>query len=75
MRKLLGPSSKVWACAQIGHSDNKLTIWGTSLPQELAEFLDAQARYRVTIAVLGRQLRLEVDWRSKHWNAIEVRSR
>lgn len=46
-----------------------------TLPQELAEFLDAQGRYRVTIAVLGRQLRLEVDWRSKHWNAIEVRSR
>jgi hypothetical protein len=58
----------------IDHNDNKLTIWGASLSQALTKFLNVRARYRVTIAVLGRQLRLEVDWRKKRWNLMQVRS-
>jgi nucleoside 2-deoxyribosyltransferase len=70
-----GPTEAHINIFHIDHGDNKLTIWGASLPQALQKFLDAKARYRVTFAVLGRQLRLEVDWRAKRWDKVEVHSR
>jgi nucleoside 2-deoxyribosyltransferase len=71
----LGPSEAHINIFHIDHNQNKLTIWGASLPLALQKFLDVKARYRVTFAVLGRQLRLEVDWCAKRWDKVEVHSR
>jgi hypothetical protein len=57
----------------IDRSDNKITKWqGTaSLPVEFFDF-KAGATYRLTISVMARQTRIEIDWEGQ-WDTIVVR--
>jgi hypothetical protein len=57
----------------IDHRENKLTLWGVSMPQTLSDFLSAQAKYRVTLSVMGRQLQLEMGWHGQ-WDTISVQA-
>jgi hypothetical protein len=53
----------------VNHNNNKLIIWRLNpMPKALADFLAPKARYRVTVAVTGRQIQLEVDWRQNAMN-------
>jgi hypothetical protein len=56
----------------IDHDDNKLTIWKFDMPQPLQEFFDAKGIYRVTVTVLGRNIRLDVDW-PRDWKTMTVK--
>ncbi len=55
----------------IDHRDNKLTFWVVPMPASLSEFLSQKATYRVAIAVLGKQIKLDIVWRGQ-WNTIMV---
>lgn len=66
-----GLSTKYVNVFHIDHNENKLTIW-RSLPNALlSEFLNENARYRVTVSVMGRQIQLNIDW-DGHWNTMRV---
>jgi hypothetical protein len=56
----------------IDHNDNKLTIWRFDMSQTLKDFLDAKGIYRVTVAVLGRKVRLDIDW-PNDWRTMAVK--
>jgi len=58
----------------VDHHDNKLTIWRFDIPQALQKFLDAKASYRVTVAVLDRKIRLDIDWH-RDWRTMTVKAR
>jgi hypothetical protein len=52
-------------------------MWGVPIPDALAEFLDDQANYRVTIsvtgsAVIGKKIQLDIVWRGD-WKTMEVK--
>jgi nucleoside 2-deoxyribosyltransferase len=65
------PTAKYVNVFHINHNDNKLTVWKMSMTGVLSEFLSKQARYRVTISVMGRRIQLDVVWRGR-WNTMVV---
>jgi hypothetical protein len=56
----------------IDHNDNKLAIWRFDMSQPLETFLNAKGIYRVTVAVLGRRIRLDIGW-PRDWKTMTVK--
>jgi hypothetical protein len=68
---LNGPATKYVNVFHVDHSENKITIWRASMPLPLSAFLSKRATYRVTISALGRQTRLQIDWRGS-WDVMKI---
>jgi hypothetical protein len=64
-------SAKYVNVLHVDHNDNKLTIWRAPMPLSLVEFFKEETSYRLTISVMERQFRIEVDWKGR-WDTIRV---
>jgi len=64
-------SAKYVNVFHIDHGENKLTIYGVSIPVALSDFLRDKATYSVTVSVMGRRIQLDIFW-CGHWKTIRV---
>lgn len=65
-------STKYVNVLHVDRSDNKLKIWRASMPPSLEEFFNDVTKYRLTVSVTGKQVRIEINWKGQ-WDTIQVR--
>jgi hypothetical protein len=64
-------STKYVNVLHVDRSDSKLKIWRASMPPSLDKFFNDVTRYRLTVSVMGKQVRIEIDWKGQ-WDTIKV---
>lgn len=67
----LGDSSKYLNVLHIDSADNQMKIWNVPMSAALSEFLREEAKYRITVAAMDRQIRIDIVWRGC-WNNTPV---